>query len=138
MNRIGELKAELQQRWPRNAVTELCYAIIEAMSTLPHEQMQMLTFSSFVNLTHRERIDEELIRAIGLLANTSLHALDSKFLFYDEFENAFEIEKQQLSEARESGVFVHPETGEPIEDFEGRIVPFFFPSDKFKKLAAEA
>ena len=137
MSRIAELKAELVERWSGNATVELCLRIIDSLSTLSDEETRMLTFTSFKNVVDKKSIDEELIRAISLLANTSIHALDSKLLFVDDDEHEFEIDKEELAKAKRTGFLIHPETGEPVEEFESKIIPFFVPSEKFRRLRAE-
>lgn len=137
MSGIADLKAELTERWSGNAVVELCLRIIDVLSTLPDEEAKMLTFASFKNAANKPSIDEELIRAVALLANTSIHALDSKLLFIDDNDREFEIEKDFLADARRDGEFIHPETGIPVDEFESKIIPFFVPSDKFRRLRAD-
>jgi hypothetical protein len=136
MSRLDKLKAELRERWSGNATLELCLRLVDIMDELPDDEMNMLTFASFMNLVERAKIDEELIRAVGLLSNTSVHALDSKLLFIDDDDREFEIEKEELAAARKSGEFIHPESGAPVPQFESKIISYFVPSDKFKKLRA--
>lgn len=136
MSRIEELKAELLERWSDNATLPLCLLLVDAMEKLPDEEMSMLTFTSLMNLVDRAGIDEDLLLAVGLLSNTSIHALDSKLLFIDDDEREFEVPKEELAEAQRTGEFVHPETGQPVDHFESKIVPFFVPSEKFRKLRA--
>ena len=136
MSRIDELKAELRERWSGHATLELCLYIVDALARLPDDQLQMLTFTSFMNLADRGRIDEDLIRAVGLLSNTSIHALDSKLLFIDDDEREYEVDKEELAEAKNTGEFIHPESGKPVDHFESKMIPFFVPSDKLRKLMA--
>jgi hypothetical protein len=136
MSRVDQLKAELKERWSENATVELCLRILDVLDGLPDEELRMLTFASFMNAMHREAIDEELIRAVSLLANTSIHALDSRLLFIDDEEREFEIEKEELAAAKASGEFIHPESGEPVKEFEEKIIPYFVPSQKFMKARA--
>ena len=136
MSRIDELKAELQERWSDNAALELCLHLVDALGKLPDEELSMLTFTSFMNLADRGGIDDDLIRAVGLLSNTSIHALDSKLLFIDDDDREFEVEKEELLAARNSGNFIHPESGKPVDQFESKIIPFFVPSDKLRRLKA--
>lgn len=106
------------------------------MGNLRDEELRMLTFATFKNAAQTAAIDEKLIRAVGLLTNSSVHALDSRLLFIDDEAREFEIEKEELAEARKTGLFIHPETGSPVEHFESKIIPFFVPSEKFKRLRA--
>jgi hypothetical protein len=136
MSWIDDLKAELRERWSESATLELCLRIVDVMSRLSDDELQMWTFATFKKAVERAAIDEELIRAIGLLTNSSVHALDSRLLFIDDDEREFEIEKEELAAARKTGFFIHPETGRPVHHFESKIIPFFVPSEKFKRLRA--
>jgi len=136
MSGIDELKAELRERWTDSTTIELCLRIVDALSDLRDEELRMLTFATFKKAVERAAIDEQLIRAVALLTTSSVHALDSKLLFIDDDARKFEIDKEELAAARKTGEFIHPETGRSVEQFESKIIPYFVPSEKFKRLRA--
>lgn len=52
-------------------------------------------------------------------------------MLVDDDSAEHEVSMDYLSAARVEGLFIHPETGYPVEDFESKIFPFFVPSAKF-------
>ncbi|WP_316233406.1 hypothetical protein [Bradyrhizobium sp. SZCCHNPS2010] len=131
MSHIDELKDEVKESWRDSPLLQACLSIIDYLNKLPLDEMQMLTFSSFKEAMGEKELTDHVVRAVALLANTSIHALDTKLLFVDDDENEFELEKSDLAEARRRGEFIHPETGIGIRDFESKIVPYFVPSQRF-------
>ena len=131
MSNINVLKDEVKERWRDSPLLHACLSIIDYLNVLPLNEMQMLTFGSFKEALGQKEITDEVVRAVALLANTSIHALDTKLLFIDDNENEFELEKNDLAEACLKGEFFHPETGIGVRDFESKIVPYFVPSQRF-------
>lgn len=57
--------------------------------------------------------------------------LDARALFIDEDNSEYQIDLGDLEEARRTGVFIHPGTGEVVPEFEGMTMPYFIPSKFF-------
>jgi len=98
----------------------------------------MLTFISFKNVLGYPSVDELLIRAVMLLANSSVHALDAKLLFIDDDDAEYELDPAELEDARKEGALAHPVTGALIGDYERKVFPFFVPSDRLIGARAHA
>jgi hypothetical protein len=131
MPKIDDLKNEVVKGWAESPALNTCIRIIDYINALPKDELQMLTFTSLQHAAGEESVTDDLLRAVSLLANTSIHALDSKLLFIDDDEREFDVSKAELSVARLKGVFIHPDSGQPVPNFEKKIVPYFVPSDRF-------
>lgn len=134
MTSIDQYKKEILHEWQGNSAVDFCLKIIDYISALPVEQMQMLTFQSMTNAVGLKEVDDTILRAVSLLASTSIDALETKLLLIDDDEREFDIEKGELAEARKTGFLVHPATGEQIRDFETKIIPYFVPSERFLQI----
>ena len=75
----------------------------------------------------------EILESIMMLSS-GFNVLEIQYEYYDGENNAHPIERSDLREAIEEGVFYDPVFGEPIKDFEKSIVMFFIQSDQFKSL----
>lgn len=128
----SEIRAELQRRWQESPALKVCFAILEYLERVPDEQLQMLTFGTLQEAVGKNAVDPELITALNILVSSRIAALDAKVLLIDELEDEYEISPTELSEARSSGALIHPRTGELIEEFESKLVPFFVPSESFR------
>ncbi|RVN00440.1 hypothetical protein CN120_23415 [Sinorhizobium meliloti] len=126
----SEVKAELLERWGKEPVAQLCANIVDFISSLPADERRLFTYGSFMKATNRKATDEELLRAIAILVNSKVAALDTWALFTDEHGEEHEITPKDFSDIRRTGVLVHPESGELVTDFEDHIMPFFVPTER--------
>ena len=133
MGRLENLRAELRE-WPDSDVVRLCDRILSFMDKLPSSQLEMLSLNRLLKAADHSQIDQNFVDALGLLVNTSVHALDAKGMFVDGNEDEFEISGDDIIRASNEKLFIHPRTGEPVNDFEQRIFPFYVLSEKFRNL----
>jgi len=127
-----EIKAELHERWRGDSITSLCDRIIDYASSLPENQVRMLTFRSFGDAVGKDGVDDELLRALTILVSSRLAAFDARALLVDDDDSEHELSAKELEKARATGVLIHPETGEAVPDFESRVIPFFVPSARLR------
>jgi hypothetical protein len=128
---VREIKADLEKRWKDDPVVRLCIAILDYMAALPADQLRMLTFRALISAVGKERLDDELMRAMTILVSSRIAALDARALLVDDDQSEHELNPQELAEARATGRLVHPETGELVSEFESKVIPFFVPSARF-------
>lgn len=124
-----EIKAELSDRWADDPpIIRLCLRLVDFVASLPEEHARMLTFRTLSRAAGKNQIDEELLRALTILVSSRVAALDAHALLVDEDGTENELEPVVLADARASGELIHPETGEPVPEFETKVIPFFVPS----------
>ena len=126
-----EIKADLYTRWESDPILPLCLRIVDFVSSLPPDQRRMLTFRSFLEAVGKDRVDDDLMRALTILVSSRVTALDARGLLVDDDNSEHELSAEELAEARLTGQLVHPETGELVSEFEARVIPFFVPSARF-------
>jgi hypothetical protein len=127
---VSKIKQELREGWNEVPAAKVSLQLIDFICHLPADQRNMLTYATFLRAIGRRQIDQELLTAVGILANSRIAALDVHGMFVDEdFEH--ELTASELAAAQKSGKLVHPETGELIPDFEDKVFPFFTPSARF-------
>lgn len=123
-----EFEERLRRYWHEDPAEPLCANILKYMNGHALERLEMLTFRDFLRITGRSEYDEQLIRAVAILVGT-LDALDTKYMFIeDDGEDEVEIDDSDIQAARRDGVFYHPHTGRPVENYESKLFPFFTPS----------
>ncbi|MCC0035324.1 MAG: hypothetical protein H6887_08705 [Hoeflea sp.] len=126
-----DIRNELKERWSASPAFTLCLQIVDFVEQLPADQARMLTFKTITNAIGRNKIDDELLVALNILASTRIAALDAHAMLIDDDREEHEIEPEALAKAQMSGSLVHPETGEPVPDYEEKVFPFFVPTDRF-------
>lgn len=95
----------------------------------------MLTYRTLVEVAGRNQVDEQLLMALNVLVSSRVEALDARALFVDEDDNEHELNTKEFAEVMRDGELIHPGYGEPVPDFESRLIPFFVPSKKFCNMA---
>lgn len=128
---VEAIRADLERRWSDQPAGKLCQMIIDYMSEKSADQLQFMTYGTFAHILGKNSIDDETVLAITILTNSSISALDACAMFVDENDVEHEIEPGELYEAISTGRLTHPETGDPVDDFASRIIPFYVPSDRF-------
>lgn len=131
MVRIQEISDELLEAWPDVPAVSYCTKIIDFMVRHERTSLNFITYSTLCNACEIKRPDSELFVAIAILTASKMHFLDSRALLHFGEGKEFELEPGAVSAARQSGILIHPETGNPVPDFENHIIPFFVPSDQF-------
>lgn len=122
---IDQLRNEIQARWQGLPAAELCMLILDVVESTPFGNLKFVTFTTFANMARRETIDLDVLGAVNILTSSGLAVFDAHAMFVDEANNEHEITLKELNEAKRSGIFIDPNTGERVPDFEKRIFPFF-------------
>jgi len=129
---LDKLKEEIVQRWPDLPAAHLCVLILDKLETLETSQLSFVTFTTFANMADRKQIDIDVLHAVNILTNTRFSLFDSHAMFIDEANSEHEIPVSDLNKAKATGVFIHPETGEEVPDFEKHVFPFFSASPRLE------
>lgn len=130
---LRQLKDEISEGWPDLAAADLSLRIIEFMAPLDEQELRMLTIPVLLRASGHSEVDRDFLTALAILAGSTVHVLDAKAILTDDSEEEFNLESDDLATARREGALAHPESGELIEDFEAKLIPYFQSSDRFLK-----
>jgi hypothetical protein len=128
---IDQLKEEVERSWPAEPATKLCTLIIDCIASFSPQQSRMFTFGNLCRMVGKSAPDNDLLTALNILVSSRVQALDARALFVDERQSEYEVDLEEINAARESGMLVHPRSGEMISNYQAYVVPFFVPSAKF-------
>jgi hypothetical protein len=129
---LDNLRKELLDRWQDVPAAEICMRILDFVEKTPQNELHFLTFATLCRAAGRENVDSDLLAAVNILAGSRLALFDAHALFVDEDESEHEISPDEIAEAKLTGEFIHPETGELVPDYERYIIPFFSPNERLK------
>lgn len=114
------------------SVRAACLAIVDYLAGQPGQNLQHITFGALGRIAGTTSL-AEIMPAIRYLTGATLPLLDTQFEFIDgEFIEP--ISTTDVAEARESGIFYHPESGEQVADFATKIFMHFSLSEEGKGL----
>lgn len=131
---LDNLRKELLDRWRDVPAADICMKILDFVEKTPQDELRFLTFTTLCRAAGQENVDGELLAAVNILASSRLALFDAHALFVDDDEIEHEISPEEIAEAKATGEFVHPGTGEIVPDYERHLIPFFSPN---KRLMAE-
>lgn len=124
-------------RWGELPVGLVCLDIIDFVASKPLDQLRFLTFTTLSQAAGRQSIDMEVLAAVNLLTSSRLAILESHAMLVDEDDTEHELSVEEFAEARKTGTLIHPETGEPVPNFESHVVPFFAPTEELQRELAD-
>lgn len=127
---IDDIKRELERIWIDHPAFPFCMSILDFIKDSPRGELEFLTFRSILNVLSRRDIDSNVIYAVNILCSDRISALESHIMFVDEDSQEYEIDLVDFEEAKSTGILVHPETGDPVVDFEAKVFPFFTPTER--------
>lgn len=137
MSDLDQLRLDLIASWGGKPAGELCLKLFERLAATPIGDLEMLTYPTLARILERPKVDHEVVIAVGILVTSSLHALEARALLIDD-DQEYELDASQVAHAERTGELLHPESGELVEDFDSKLMPFFVPTTRFlKALRAE-
>ncbi|NMG29339.1 hypothetical protein [Aromatoleum evansii] len=114
------------------SVRAACIAIVDYLAGQPVQNLQHITFGALGRMAGTTSL-AEIMPAIRYLTGAALPLLDPQFEFIDgEFIEP--LSTTEVAEARGSGIFYHPESGEQVADFATKIFMHFSLSEEGKGL----
>lgn len=134
---LDDLKREVVEGWPDIPAGSLALEIIEFMGRLGDQELRMLTIPRLLEAVDRSHVDQEFLASLAILVSSTVHVLDAKAFLYEAEGSEVHVNAQELATARQLGSLEHPETGQLIEDFEGRLIPYFESSPRFLEARAD-
>lgn len=116
-------------------VTRICLDLIGYLTSQPASKKLHLTYS-LLKAQLKPSSDTELLLAIQYLSGDAVGVLEMKFEFADESGEFFPVDDVTVAEARNTNVFYHPLTGEPVPNFQSAILVYFTPGSALRELEA--
>ncbi len=117
---IKTIKKDLN-KYPE--LQDACLAIVEYLCAQPEQNLRHITFGALSRAAKLDHI-KDVIPASRYLTGARVPILNLEFEFIED-DLIEPIPREQVSEARESGVFYHPVSGDQVENFENMLVMYF-------------
>jgi len=109
---------------PSEPLRGACLRLVDYVYS--HDDLAHLTFTKLAKIVGSE--DPILVfQMTQYLAGAAVRLLDMKFELIVE-NDVFELDAEYLEEAQRTNKLMHPEDGVEVEDYEGKIYPYFVPS----------
>jgi hypothetical protein len=124
---------QIYEDWGQKPQSEICVAILNYLLGVQINHSLHLTYGSIRKVLGTHYEDTALLTAVQYLCGERTHLLEAKFELIDH-DSYIDISNSELNLARKTGQLVHPENGELIDDFEGKVYIYFQPSSLVKSI----
>ncbi len=113
-------------------IKHVCLKLVEKLSSMRPAQLQRLTFMLLADFAEKQFDDDQLQAALTALTTIKHNPLTLYFVFYDEGEDReIAISASEAMQSVDEDVFIHPRTGEEVEDFARQLKPVYKVSQEF-------
>jgi hypothetical protein len=117
---LARVREDLE-RYPE--LERACEAIVEYVSARSANMLQRVTFGALSKAANLSDV-KAVIPAVQYLSGSRVPLFEVAYMFIDGDEE-FDVTGEDLTEARSTHVFYHPDLGEPVDDFEKSIYVYF-------------
>jgi hypothetical protein len=128
-----QIEEQIHQDWLQKPQSQICIGILDYLVRSNSQHLSHITYGSLRKVVGNGFDNQDMLLAIQYLCGDRTPLLEAKFELIDNGDY-FDISNSELSEARETGQLLHPETGELIGDFEDKVFMYFQPSSLVKSL----
>jgi hypothetical protein len=111
----------------RPEVAIACKSVVDYLTSQPEQNLRHLTFGDIFRIVTQNSGQDLTSIAIAYLSGDRARVLDMRFEFIDG-DDISEVSLEELKDAQKTKVFIHPELGTEVEEFEKHIFVYFVPS----------
>jgi hypothetical protein len=111
----------------RPEVALACKSVVDYLVSQPEQNLQHLTFGDIFRVVTQNTGQDLTSIAIAYLSGDRARVLDMRFEFIDG-NDIFEISAEEVQDAQNTKVFIHPELGVAVDEFEKHVFVYFVPS----------
>lgn len=116
----------------REPVLHVCQTIVDRLAAIKPDQLQRLTYTILADFAEKKPDDDVFLSALTALTTIKHNPLTLYFIFYDSGEDReVVISASEAMQSVDEAVFIHPRTGEEVEDFESQLKPVYKASQEF-------
>jgi len=111
----------------------LCRDVVSFLISDNAKKLNHITYHTLLNgveiLDLKPTDRALLLKVTDYLSSNKLHLLDMHFQFIESDDSEpVPLDDEEISSALFEGVFYHPETGRPVENYRDLIFPYFTPT----------
>lgn len=114
-------------------MSRACTDVVEYLLSTPTENLRFITFGA---LSRAAKMDtaHEVLPVAQYLSGARIHLLDTCYLLVEDDEE-YDVCSEDVLEAKRTGILYHPDLGEPVSDFEEKLIVYFALSSTGKKMS---
>lgn len=121
------------QDWQGSPAKEICLRILDYVYQ-NRFKITHLSLGSIRKMLGDDFSERDIMLSINYLLGAGVKVLEARYEFFDDDdEESIQLEIGEVKEALRTGIFVHPNTGVAIKNFETMLVMYFVPSDRLKE-----
>lgn len=111
----------------RPEVARACTSVVNYLISEPEQNLRHLTFGDIFRVVTQSTGQDFTSAAIAYLSGDRARILDMCFEFIDG-DDIFEVSAEEVKDAQNTNVFIHPDSGVAVDEFEKHVFVYFVPS----------
>jgi hypothetical protein len=116
----------------REPVLHVCQTLVDRLALMQPAQLQRLTYMLLADFAQTRPDDDVFHAALTALTTIKHNPLTLYFVFYDEADDReIAITALEVMQSVDEAMFIHPRTGEEVQDFESQLKPVYKASQEF-------
>lgn len=125
---------QIQSDWQEQPVTlDICTSVFSYLIGKEQLTAEYITFELIRKITSYNYDEPAILEAMRYLCASGLLTLG--FQFFDENDDVYFLDADDLIEAKEDGYLIHPGNGrDQVTDFEDKVLYYFSPTKLVRKL----
>lgn len=128
MNNKEIIKNQILEDWGDKPQSQVCFSILDYLLRVPIMKLSHITYGSLRKVVDKKFQDSDVLIAIQYLSGDRTKLLDVEFELIDDNDDSFPLPNSEVKLAEETGKLIHPERGEPVNNYKDKVFMYFKPS----------
>jgi len=129
METKSTLLQNIREDWSDSSQIRICEEILECLVSYENPEKLHLTYGILQNILSENYDRIQILKAIQYLSGDRVPLLRIRFEVLDNNGDCYSLTNEDVSKARKTGILLHPEKEDFIEDFEKKVFMYFVASD---------
>lgn len=130
---LEKLKEDIEKDFKNDPLLDPIRKLASFFEEANKSELRLITINHLSKISGIERNNGQLLRIISILTSPALPYMQMCFL-YSDGEKEYEVSNEEVAEARETGFFINPETGQKDEEYENHFFPYFKATKEFLEI----
>jgi len=120
--------------WGNEPQSQICISIVSYLHRRLENPPSHITYGILRRIIGNNYNESDFLLAIQYLCGARVKLLKPRFELIED-EEVFELSNDEVKLAQETGLLIHPETGEQIKSFDSKVFMYFEPESLVELVA---
>ncbi|MFL9611430.1 hypothetical protein ACKF11_15280 [Methylobacillus sp. Pita2] len=127
-NPVLEIEIRIRRDFNGSLLERACLDLFHFLIDTPIENLKHISFANLFKITN-ESLDANDLVIVSSYMTGYIDFLKECFEFIDEDNNSYDLDVEDVQQARLDGFLIHPESGDAIYQADAHIFIYFLPGN---------